>query len=102
MRVSLEGDTPLLIGMTAETNIITQEKDRALMVPLSAVKGNELWIMKNGKPIKTPITKGIVTDKKVEILSGVEEDYAVVIRYSDVKPDETPQNKAVCNMGTGC
>lgn len=102
VRVSLEGDTPLLIGMTAETNIITQEKDRALMVPLSAVKGNELWIMKNGKPIKTPITKGIVTDKKVEILSGVEEDYAVVIRYSDVKPDETPQNKAVCNMGTGC
>lgn len=102
VRVSIEGNTPLLIGMTAETNIITQEKDRALMVPASAVKGNELWIMKDGKPVKTTISKGIVTDKKVEILEGISEGDTIALHYNEIEPEQTGKKDAVCNMNTGC
>lgn len=101
VRVSLESGTPLLIGMTAETNIMTQEKDRALMVPATSVKGNEIWILKDGKPVKTSITKGIVTDDKIEILSGVSEGDDVAVHYSDVAPEKEAE-KAACNMATGC
>ena len=39
VRIELPADTALMIGMTAETNIVTAEKQDALLVPASAVSG---------------------------------------------------------------
>ncbi len=102
VRVGFEGDAPLMIGMTAETNIITQVKENALMVPASAVKGNEIFVMQGNKPVLTKIKKGIVAEKNIEILDGIEEGDTIALRYNDVAQDESEKDKAVCNMGTGC
>lgn len=102
VRVSLPDNAPLLIGMTAETNIITQVKDDAMMVPASAVKGDAVYVMKGKKPVLTKIRKGIVAEKNIEILDGIFKDDVVALRYNDIAPDEVKQDKAVCNMGTGC
>lgn len=102
VRVGIDEQTPLMIGMTAETNIITQVKEDALMVPATAVKGNALYVMDGHKPVLTTIGKGIVADKKIEITDGIKDDTPVVRRYSDVAPEEAKDDKGKCNMGTGC
>ncbi len=102
VRVTLNDQTPLMIGMTAETNIITQQKDAALMIPATAVKGDSVWVVKGHTPALTKIREGIVTDTMVEVLEGVGENDKVAVRYDDVAKDEDARKKAVCNMGTGC
>lgn len=87
VRVSLEENTPLMIGMTAETNIITQKKDKAMMIPLSAVKDNEVWVKRGGKFEKAAVKTGIKTDKEIEILEGIGESDALAARYDDAAPD---------------
>lgn len=102
VRVSLEEDAPMMIGMTAETNIITQVKENALMIPATSVKGDYLYVIQGHKPVLTKIKKGIVADKKVEVIEGVSENDAIALRYTDIAVDEDDKKKAVCNMGTGC
>lgn len=102
VRVSLEENSPLMIGMTAETNIITQKKDKALMVPLAAVKGDEIWIKRGQHFEKQSVTTGIKTDTQIEILSGVGEGEDVAVRYDDASGEEAAEDTRVCNMGTGC
>ena len=101
VRVTLDVQTPLMIGMTAETNIITQVKEDALMVPATAVKGDAVYVLKGHKPVLTKIRKGIEAEKKVEILEGVQEGDTLALKYSDVAPEEK-DDKQACNMGTGC
>ena len=81
VRVSLGEETPLMIGMTAETNIITQEKDAALMIPVGAVKDGEVLKIKDGKAIAAPVTTGIKTPDAIEILDGVVEGEAVAAKF---------------------
>jgi RND family efflux transporter MFP subunit len=81
VRVSLEQNSPLMIGMTAETNIITQEKDAAMMVPATSVKGNEVLKIKDGKAVASPVTTGIKTPDAVEIVEGVSEGDAVAVKF---------------------
>lgn len=102
VRVSIGEQTPMMIGMTAETNIITQVKENALMVPATAVKGESLYVLQGHKPVLTKIRKGIVADKKIEVLEGIDENAPIAIRYNDVAVEEDDKDKAVCNMGTGC
>jgi RND family efflux transporter MFP subunit len=81
VRVSLAQNSPLMIGMTAETNIITQEKDAAMMVPATSVKGNEVLKIKDGKALASPVTTGIRTPDAVEITEGVSEGDAVAVKF---------------------
>lgn len=102
VRVTLDQQTPLMIGMTAETNIITQVKERALMVPLAAVKGNEIWISRGDKFEKAIVKTGIKTDTQIEILEGITEGDSIALRYDDVTGETVDEDRRVCNMGTGC
>lgn len=102
VRVSLDEESPLLIGMTAETNIITQKKDRAMLVPLTAVKNNEIWVKSGNKFEKKAVTTGIKTDAQIEIVNGVADTDAIAIRFDEAAGDATTKDKRVCNMGTGC
>ncbi|HEU4839050.1 MAG TPA: efflux RND transporter periplasmic adaptor subunit [Micavibrio sp.] len=81
VRVSLEQNSPLMIGMTAETNIITKEKDAAMMVPATSVKGSEVLKIKDGKAVASLVTTGIKTPDAVEILEGVSEGEAVAVNF---------------------
>ncbi len=102
VRVSLDEQTPLMIGMTAETNIITQEKERAMMVPLASVKEGEIWVKRGDKFEKSAVKTGIRTDTRIEILEGLAEGDMIAVRYDDVAGIMQTEDKNVCNMGTGC
>lgn len=87
VRVSLPEKTPLMIGMTAETNIITQEKDAALMIPASAVKNGEVMKIDGGKAVVVPVKTGIKTPDAVEILEGVAAGEAVAAKFDSTLLD---------------
>lgn len=82
VRVSLPDNSPLLIGMTAETNIITQIKDNALMVPLSAVSEGRIVKIQDGNAVISDVKTGIKTPQTIEILEGIEEGDVVAQKFN--------------------
>ncbi len=88
VRVTLDDNVPLLIGMTAETNIITQEKDDAMMVPLSAVKDGQIIRIASGKAESIAVKTGIKTQKEIEILEGINEGDVVAVKFDSTLPDK--------------
>lgn len=71
VRIGFTGKTPLMIGMTAETNIIVRETEDALLVPSGAVTLNKLWLAVDGKLEPRDIVVGAKGLKQTEVISGV-------------------------------
>lgn len=61
----------LPLGLSLEINIVTRRKDRALLVPASAVAGGKVWLVREGKAHAQDIRTGVVGTEQVEVLSGV-------------------------------
>lgn len=105
--VTLDVDDPddvLLLGMTARVDIITSEKENALVVPIAALKTNDkgsyvLRVTEGGKTEEIPVTTGIYSDDYVEILSGLTEGDTVSISYTASKSTTTTQNKSNSRQG---
>lgn len=72
VRISLPADTPLMIGMTAETNIVLRRAENALLVPAGAVKEDTAWVVENGRVEPRRVTIGARGASEVEILSGID------------------------------
>jgi HlyD family secretion protein len=73
----------ILTNMTGQANIITDVKDEALLVPVSAIKTqtdgtSSVQIMKNGVPTTVTVEAGVSSDTQTEILSGVSEGDTIV------------------------
>lgn len=79
VRIGFTKDNPLLIGMTAETNIITRESKDALLIPSSAVEDGKVWLVKDGELKQRKVEIGAKASDKTEILSGVSMEDEVVI-----------------------
>jgi RND family efflux transporter MFP subunit len=73
IRISLPDDTPLHIGMSVEANIVTREKNNALLVPADAVVGSRLLVIEGNRVRTRQIEVGIRGSRHVEILSGLRE-----------------------------
>ena len=84
VRITMDANTPLQIGMTTETNIVTYEKAQALLVPASAITGGAVWVVRDGRLRRQPVVKGIIGKTDVEVTSGLSRADLVV-----VKPDAT-------------
>lgn len=78
VRVALPADTPLLIGMTAEINIITAEKPNALLVPSTALVDGHLFTVEDGVARQRKVRIGIRGRDRTEVLDGVAEGEVVV------------------------
>jgi len=90
VRVSMPEQSPLMIGMTAETNIITQEKDSALMIPLSALGNNgHVIIIQDNKAVIRSVKTGIKTLKDVEIIDGITQTDMVIQKYDATLLDKS-------------
>lgn len=76
--LALPDDTPLLIGMSVEANIVAREKTSTLLAPAEALSGDFVWRIENGKLVKTPVSTGIRGTRMVEIVSGLAEGDRVV------------------------
>lgn len=78
VRVSLTSDTPLMIGMTAETNIVLRKADSALLVPAGAVQQDAVWRVADGKLEKRKVAVGAKDAREVEIMSGLGKNDRIV------------------------
>lgn len=88
VRVGVSDESPLMIGMTAETNIITQIKENALMVPAAAVSNGNVVKLSGGKAILTPVKTGIKTPDAIEILEGVAEGEHIAAKFDSTLADK--------------
>ena len=71
VRISLPADTPLMIGMTTETNTVLRRNDNALLVPAGAVKQDTVWRVEDGHLSPKKVTVGAKGAAEVEILEGL-------------------------------
>jgi len=72
VRVVLPDDTPLLVGMTTEINIITAEHAGALLVPVAALRDGTLLAVENGRIVALAVQTGIRGRTMVEVTQGLE------------------------------
>lgn len=75
--------SPLRIGMTAETNIITKKSENALLVPATAIgKENTVQTIRNNQVARSIVKTGIKDIDTIEILSGLSEDDIVMTTFN--------------------
>lgn len=71
VRIALPPDTPLMIGMTTEANIVIRRAAHALLVPSTAIKGTTVWRVVDGRLRATPVVPGAKDTDSVEIIRGI-------------------------------
>jgi RND family efflux transporter MFP subunit len=79
-RILLPKDSPLLIGMTVEANIVVREEPNALLVPESAlVDGGAVFVLEEGPSVgRRAVEVGVYTDGKLEIRDGISTEDRVI------------------------
>jgi len=88
VRVIVQNTKQLLKpGYFAEVHIILGEKKNALTVPAGAVVDNHVFVLKDNIAYMKKVTTGWITDDYIEILSGVNEEEAVVLSGNKALPD---------------
>jgi RND family efflux transporter MFP subunit len=78
IRIALPDDTPLIVGMSVEANVVTREKEGALLIPSDAVQGNQVFVAEDGRARRRQIKIGIRGTRNVEVVSGLGEGEAIV------------------------
>ena len=86
--LDLPEDTPLRIGMTAEINIVTDEKDNALLLPLAAFDDTVVQVLdQNNRILRTSLQTGIRGTRAVEVLDGLKATDRVVFPFDATLED---------------
>ena len=79
VRISFKEEVPLMIGMTAENNIIISEKLDALLIPSTAMFDNYVWLFKDGIIAKREVGLGVSGAEMIEIVKGLHESDIVLL-----------------------
>jgi RND family efflux transporter MFP subunit len=80
VRIGLPADTPLMIGMTAETNIVIASRTHALLVPSTSLDGDHVWIVRDGHALPQRVGIGARGAERIEILNGISDSDTVVVQ----------------------
>jgi membrane fusion protein (multidrug efflux system) len=83
VRFKLPADTPLMIGMSTDVNIIIRIADNALTVPSLALRGNAIYTVEDGRAVRHELVAGIRGMKDVEVQSGLAADARVISPYPE-------------------
>jgi membrane fusion protein, multidrug efflux system len=83
----LPDETPLRIGMSTDVNVIARVSENALLVPSVAMQGNEAFVVEEGRARRRTIGTGIRGINGIEVLSGVDENAAVISPYPQTLTD---------------
>ncbi len=79
VRLNLPDDTPLMIGMTVEANIVLRQTDDAVLVPPAAVREGRVFVVQGETVQPRPVELGVQGPRAVEILRGLQRGEAVVL-----------------------
>jgi len=71
--LQLPDETPLKIGMSVEANIVTREKENALLLPAEAISGDVVFRIEGDRLRRSRVKTGIRGTRAIEILDGVTE-----------------------------
>lgn len=82
-------------SMTARATIHGEERQNVLVVPLAAVRsdkvGEFIYVIKDGKPVRTSVKTGMTGDTTIEIISGVAEGDEIVVSGDITASKKTQQ-----------
>lgn len=85
--VYLQVDLPtdqLVPGLTGEANIVIGQRDAAAIIPRRALRGNEVFVVANGRVELRKVQLGYVALNNAEILSGLKEGELVIVEELDL------------------
>ncbi|MBM3524759.1 MAG: efflux RND transporter periplasmic adaptor subunit [Alphaproteobacteria bacterium] len=78
VRIALPADTPLMIGMTADTNVIVQQKPDTLLIPTAAIVDGKVWLVREERLVARPVEIGIRGNAMTEIRAGIADGDRIV------------------------
>lgn len=79
VRIALDREGNLPLGLTLEVNIVTREHPRALLVPAAALVEGHVWRIEAGRARLRPASAGIAGSDKVEVVSGLAAGDRVIV-----------------------
>lgn len=78
--------------MTARATIFGEDIKNTLVVPLTAVRtdkqGEYVYVIKDGKPVRTTVSTGVTGDTNVQILKGLTEGEEIIISGDVTAPKQ--------------
>lgn len=80
VRIDFAGETPLRIGMSAEINIVVAERANALLLPATAVRDGQVWLVRDGQLRRQAVQTGFSGENRIEIVSGLAADDRVIVQ----------------------
>lgn len=91
VRITLADPSRVRVGMTVDANLIVAERPDALLVAATAVQGNAVWTVVDGRARKRPVRVGVTGSDRTEILEGLSPDARII----DAPPAELREGHAV-------
>ena len=79
VRLALPQDTPLMIGMTVEANIVLRETATAVLIPPAAFRGDHVFVVQGEVARRRQVTVGVQGPRAVEIRQGIAAGDVVVL-----------------------
>jgi RND family efflux transporter MFP subunit len=79
VRLALPEDTPLMIGMTVEANIVLRETANAVLIPPAALSGDHVFVAQGEVARRRQVTVGVQGPRAVEIRQGIAAGDVVVL-----------------------
>jgi membrane fusion protein (multidrug efflux system) len=85
----LPDETPLMIGMSVEANIITRETADAILVPAEAVADDRIQLVSDGRVTTRKVQIGIRGAQAIEVRQGIAAGDIVVSPFTTTLEDGT-------------
>lgn len=73
IKIALPDDTPLKPGMSVEANVVTREKENALLVPADAIRDNSVFVIDDSRVRRREVKTDIRGTRAVEIVSRLKD-----------------------------
>jgi RND family efflux transporter MFP subunit len=79
VRLALTDETPLMIGMTVEANIVLRRTEDAVLVPPAAIRDGRVFVVRQQVVERRTVELGIEGPRAVEVRHGLARGEAVVL-----------------------
>ncbi|TCU39272.1 efflux RND transporter periplasmic adaptor subunit [Rhizobium azibense] len=89
VKLRLPNDTPLMIGMSTDVNIIVRVSENALLVPTIAMQAEKVFTVEGNFARLREIKSGIRGPNGIEIISGLDETTHVISPFPQDLMDGT-------------